>query len=132
MAKEYFRVMSWITLLCIPVIQALCYFGREPIIAVFSEDEAVRQLAESCFYIIILATIPDIIQGSLQGVIRALDVQKRASYYAMASFYIGAIPLAIVFTFVCDMGVAGLWAAMAIGISLQAVSYTHLVLNTNW
>ena len=43
-----------------------------------------------------------------------------------------SIPLAIVFVFVCEMGVLGLWVAMAIGITLQATSYTLLVLRTDW
>ena len=56
--------------------------------------------------------------------IRALDVQQKASYYALAAFYLVSIPLAIVFVFVCEMGVLGLWVAMALGILLQAILYT--------
>lgn len=82
--------------------------------------------------IILIAFIPDIIQGSLQGVIRALDVQKTASYISLAAFYLAAIPIACVLVFVCDMGVAGLWIGMIVGISLQAIFYTRLVVRTNW
>ena len=80
-----------------------------------------------------LAFIPDMIQGSIQGVIRALDVQRKASYMALAAFYLVSIPLACVLVFVSDMGVAGLWFGMAAGITIQAISYTHLVVyQTNW
>ena len=62
-----------------------------------------------------------------------MDVQKKASFIALAAFYLVSIPLAIVFVFVCEMGVAGLWAAMAIGISLIAAGYTRLVIwGTDW
>ena len=124
LAKEYFRLMSIWTLIMLILVQALFYFCRVPIVRVFTEDPAVAELADSCVFIIILAFIPDIIQGSMQGVIRALDVQQKASYYALAAFYLVSIPLAIVFVFVCEMGVLGLWVAMALGILLQAILYT--------
>jgi len=76
LAKEYFRLMSIITLVMLLVVQALVYFGRDSLVNVFTEDPAVAELANSCVFVIILAFIPDIIQGSIQGVIRALDVQK--------------------------------------------------------
>ena len=66
--------MSIITLILLFFVQALFYFSRKPIVRVFTEDPAVAELADSCVFIIILAFIPDIIQGSMQGVIRALDV----------------------------------------------------------
>lgn len=68
--------MSIITLMMLLVVQALVFFGREALVNVFTEDPAVAELADSCVFVIILAFIPDIIQGSIQGVIRALDVQK--------------------------------------------------------
>jgi len=43
-----------------------------------------------------------------------------------------SIPLAVIFVFVFEMGVLGLWIAMAVGISLQAIFYSRLVLVTNW
>ena len=118
LAKEYFRLMSIITLMLLVVVQTLFYFGKGPIVRVFTTDPEVAELADSLVYIIVLAFIPDIIQGSMQGVIRALDVQKTASYIALAAFYLVSIPLAVVFVFVCDMGVMGLWIAMALGITL--------------
>lgn len=76
LAKEYFRLMAVITIMMLFLVQTLVYFGRKPIVRVFTEDPAVAELADSCVFVIILAFIPDIIQGSIQGVIRALDVQQ--------------------------------------------------------
>ena len=69
----------------------------------------------------------------MQGVIRALDVQKTASYIALASFYLASIPLACILVFKCGMGVEGLWIGMASGILFQAIFYTRLVVyGTDW
>ena len=65
LAKAYFHVMSIITLLTLLIIQTIVYFARKPIVRVFTEDPAVAELADSCVFIIILAFIPDIIQGSM-------------------------------------------------------------------
>ena len=69
----------------------------------------------------------------MQGVIRALNAQQKASYIALGAFYLVSIPLACVLVFVSGMGVAGLWWAMAAGITIQAVFYTRLVIyDTDW
>ena len=65
LAKEYFKMMSVMTLLCLVVMQALFYGFREQIVSVFTTDEDVAELANNCFFIIILAFIPDCIQGSI-------------------------------------------------------------------
>ena len=55
-------------------VELALLIGKGRIVRFFTEDEAVAELAESCVPIIMVAFIPDIVQGSLQGVIRALDV----------------------------------------------------------
>jgi MATE family multidrug resistance protein len=76
--------------------------------------------------------MPDMVQGSLQGVIRALNVQKRASLIAIASHYMVSLPLAFLLTFLFEMGVKGLWIGMTFGVMLEAIFYVRLVLNTDW
>lgn len=74
LAKEYFKVMCLISLILLMTVQMSFYLARDSIINVFTEDRAVADLTNSCFLIIVLAFVPDMIQGSMQGVIRALDV----------------------------------------------------------
>ena len=131
-AKAYFKVMSWATLFLLFIIQITFYTFKHQIVAVFTTDPAVDELANKCFFIIMLAFLPDCIQGSIQGVIRALDVQKQASYLAIAAFYLCSIPMACILVFKVGMGVEGLWIGMACGILLQGIFYTTLVLRTDW
>ncbi len=98
----------------------------------FTSDIDVFETTDKTVFIIVLAFIPDMIQGSIQGVIRALDAQRKASYIALAAYYLVSIPIACVLVFAMDMGVEGLWVAMALGISLQACLYVRLVIVTDW
>ena len=72
------------------------------------------------------------IQGSLQGVIRALGIQRVASYYSLASYYLLGIPLALALAFMGNMGVIGLWAGIGVALSLIAIIFTLLVVKTDW
>jgi len=59
-------------------------------------------------------------------VIRALALQKLASYIALAAYYIFTIPLAFILCFVGSMNVAGLWTGIGVGCVIQAYFYIHL------
>ena len=50
----------------------------------------------------------DGMQGYLQGPIRAMKLQSKASYVAIVCFWLIGLPLAATFAFVCNMGVKGL------------------------
>ena len=65
LAQEYFKVMCNIVLLLLLLVQTLVFFGRESIVSVFTKDSEVRELANSCVYIIVIAFFPDMIQGSM-------------------------------------------------------------------
>ena len=67
--------MCNIVLILLLLVQSICFFAREQIVNVFTTDSEVAELADSCVYIIVIAFFPDMIQGSMQGVIRALNAQ---------------------------------------------------------
>ena len=65
--------------------------------------------------------------------IRALNVQKKASWIAIGAYYGISLPVACTLVFSkIGMDVKGLWLAMALGTTAQAVFYVRLVLVTDW
>ena len=80
----------------------------------------------STFWVMAVVTFFDTIQGLTQGVIRALALQKQASYIALAAYYIVTIPLACLLCFVGSMNCGGLWVAVGAGCALQAFFYIYL------
>ena len=57
--------MCNIVLLLLLLVQTLVFFGRESIVSVFTKDDEVAELANSCVYIIVIAFFPDMIKGSM-------------------------------------------------------------------
>lgn len=106
--------------------QSTLHFGKSAIIDVFTNDPEVKALAMSTFWIMAVVTFFDTIQGLAQGVIRALALQKQASYIALAAYYLVTIPLACLLCFVGNMNVGGLWTGVGVGCFLQAYFYIHL------
>ena len=117
------------------MILLLCFItfvAREEIAACFSSDEDVREMATK---LIMMAALMHIFRGSqgyLQGPIRAMGLQKRASYFAIASYWFLAIPLAGICAFKLDFGVIGLSVGLFVGVVFQACSYLHIVMRQNW
>ena len=117
------------------MILLLCFItfvARGEIAACFSSDEDVREMATK---LIMMAALMHIFRGSqgyLQGPIRAMGLQKRASYFAIASYWFLAIPLAAICAFKLDIGVIGLSVGLFFGVVFQACSYLHIVLRQNW
>ena len=110
--------------------QCTLQFGKSAIIDLFTNDPSVKALAMSTFWAMAVVTFFDTIQGVAQGVIRALALQKLASYIALTPYYIISIPIAMILCFVGGMNVAGLWAGVGVGIVFQAYFYCHLCLIT--
>ena len=85
-----------------------------------------------CLPILALKFIPDGFQGFATGVIRALGKQKEASKITLCVAYLVTIPVACIFTFVFNMGVAGLVCGSACSHILQSILYLRLILKQDW
>ena len=72
------------------------------------------------------------LQCVLQGPIRALGIQKTASYFAIGSYYIFGLPLAVLFGIVMQYGLIGLQAGISIAILLQAIANAFIILWSDW
>jgi Na+-driven multidrug efflux pump len=131
-AKEYMKIMTGITLMMTIAISVTVYIRRESIIDLFTADPEVATIANRNCYLITIIFIPDMVQGAIQGVIRALDIQKTASCIALASFYLVSIPVAFVLVFVWGLGLSGLLIGYLVGVTFLTFSYIRLVTTTSW
>ena len=98
----------------------------------FTTDHSVAEIAFRNFYLLSIIFIPDMIQGAIQGVIRALDIQRTASLIALASFYLETIPVAFVLVFVWGFNLSGLLIGYLVGVSFLTFFYIRLVITTSW
>ena len=89
-------------------------------------------MVASVLRLIALMNMFDCLQCYLQGPIRALGVQDRASYFALACYYLVGVPMAAVLGIVLDFGVMGLQGGMAIAVLIQAIAYIFIIRCSNW
>ena len=73
-------------------------------------------MSEMLIMVTALIHIFDGAQGYLQGPIRALGLQQRASYFAIASYWVIAIPTALMLSFWLEIGVIGLSFGISVGV----------------
>jgi MATE family multidrug resistance protein len=102
-------ILSVVLLLCKDVLGHL-----------FSTDEEVATLVSVLIPISCLFMMGDAVQGTIGGVFRGLGRQKFVLLLNILGFWVCAVPIGAVLTFVAGFGVEGLWWGFNIGIYTSA------------
>jgi MATE family multidrug resistance protein len=95
------------------VILLLC---KDVLGHLFSNDEEVATMVSELIPISCIFIMGDGIQATIGGVFRGLGRQKFVLWLNILGFWVCAVPIGAVLTFVVDIGVAGLWWGFNIGI----------------
>lgn len=101
---------------------------RHWIPTLYSPDLVVRGLAASVFPIAAAFQLFDGIQVVGGGVLRGMGSTRPAAFFNLLGYYVLALPLAAWMTFRLQMGIAGLWWGLAIGlatVALLLLSWIH-------
>ena len=69
---------------------------------------------------------------TIQGCIRALGLQTKASIIAICCYYIISIPAAALLTFVGGFGNMGLWYGLYLGVIVQLILDFVLIVRADW
>ena len=98
------------------VIALALFLLRQAILDFYTEDMAVQEICFSVFLVIAINFLFDGLQGYLQGPIRAMGLQQRASYFAIAVYWLFGVPFAAFLSFGKDLGVLGLQLGFSIAV----------------
>jgi Na+-driven multidrug efflux pump len=71
-------------------------------------------------------------QGFIQGPIKGLGMQFKASILCIACHWLLSLPSAYIFAFVCEMRVKGLLVGICVGTFAQCMSYAALMHYAKW
>ena len=74
----------------------------------------------------------DGMQGYLQGPIRAMGLQRIASYFSLGSYYLIGIPSACMLSFWADLGVLGLQTGIFIAAVVLVTAFVCILKTKNW
>ncbi len=100
---------------------------------IFSSNEEVSDLVTVLIPISCVFMLGDSVQATVGGVMRGLGRQRLVLFLNILAFWILAIPVGTLLTFVGDTGVAGLWWGYVIGIySAGIVGVIALKYRISW
>ena len=115
------------------VLIAILLPSRHWIGNLFSSDEQVSHLVTTLIPISCVFMLGDSVQATVGGIMRGLGRQRLVLFLNVLAFWILAIPVGSLLTFVGNAGVAGLWWGYVIGIySAGIVGVTALKYRISW
>ena len=98
-----------------------------------STDAEVATMVAELIPISCIFMMGDAIQATVGGVLRGLGRQKLVLWLNVLGFWIFAVPIGAIMTFVAGYGVYGLWWGMVIGIyASSAVGLWFLRVRVDW
>ncbi len=96
---------------------------RNYIPIIYSQDLEVRALAANLLIVAALFQIFDAIQLSSLACLRAIDDVKIPLLLSVISYYLISLPLGYVCGFVLDLGAAGVWVGLLLGLGFAAALF---------
>jgi MATE family multidrug resistance protein len=94
---------------------------REAIPALYTDDASVIALAATIFPIAAAFQVFDGTQVVGGGVLRGMGKTRPAALFNFMGYYLWALPIGWWFAFGLDMGLAGIWWALCVGLATVAV-----------
>lgn len=108
---------------------ALCglvFIGmRYSLPALYIDDQEVINQAAQLLLVAAAFQIVDGIQAVGVGLLRGMEDVKRPTLYVMLAYWVLALPLGGLLAFSFDMGVLGLWIALALGLAASALLLSY-------
>jgi MATE family multidrug resistance protein len=89
-------------------------FFAKPIVGAFTSKKEVQEKALDVLPWFCAAIFPDLWQGFIQGVIKALGIQEKVAVINLIGYWVLNMPLCWLFAFHFKFGFKGIWMAMLI------------------
>ena len=112
---------------------AVIYFFRYPIVSVFTQDSAIRELAVKSMWLAAVFEVIDSVVCGTNGLLRGLGKQSAAAWIAVSINYLEAVPLAIWLELGAPaLGIDGVWIGFGSGVALTIASECLYVRLLDW
>ena len=108
-AKEYMKVTSVVAFVLIALSLVIFILFAEPILSIFTKKPDVLKEALAILPWFCAAIFPDLWQGFIQGIIKALGIQEKVAVINFLGYWVLNIPLCWLFAFHFKIGFAGIW-----------------------
>ncbi|KAF3780112.1 DETOXIFICATION 29 protein [Nymphaea thermarum] len=98
----------------------------------FTSSPQVERLVKELTPLLAISIVINNVQPVLSGVAIGAGWQAAVAYVNVGCYYIFGIPLGLIFGYVLDMGVVGIWYGMLGGTVLQTLMLFWMTYRTNW
>ena len=130
--KHYYRVCMFLSAF-IGMAQILVLVpARDPIIAIFTQEEAVVNQMKLAWTIFLVFVFFDTTQGVAMSAIRAAGQQKYGAIITACAYFIIGIPAACIFVFKYDFGIRGIWGGPTLAVTFLTITYMTIFSNIKW
>ena len=120
-AKLYARIVLYYSVTLGGIISIILYLYRLEIASLYTSNEEIKNLAAQTLPIVSLFMIPDFIQGSSSGIIKAMGYQKFGTYSCIICYWFVGVPASLISAFYFDLKVAGMRLGLYIAIFFIAI-----------
>ena len=117
----YARVILYYSIALAGVISILLYVYRYEIASAYTSNEEIKSLAAQTLPLVCLFMIPDFIQGSSSGIIKAMGYQKFGAYSSLICYWVLGVPASLGTAFYLNLGAAGMRLGLYIAIFFSAI-----------
>ena len=132
LAKLFYKQIATFTLILMLIMSAATFIFRRQIAEFFTDDIAVVKTTSILLIFKAETVLFDGLLCYMQGVIRALGLQKMTSFIALALYWLLGIPLAALFAFSFDWGVLGMNSGLAVANIGQGFACLTIVYYQDW
>ncbi|KAK9284344.1 hypothetical protein L1049_023515 [Liquidambar formosana] len=131
-AKFSVVVVNATSILVSIFFSAVVLIFRVGLSKLFTTDTEVIEAVSGLTPLLAISVFLNGIQPILSGVAIGSGWQAVVAYVNLATYYIIGLPIGCVLGFKTDLGVAGIWWGMIIGVLLQTITLIILTARTNW
>ena len=122
LAMKKVQILGLITATLLALItMAFMWFFRPEIVAFYTHDQAVTEIAIYLILFAIAYQIMDAWQISAAGCLRGMQDTKGPMWITMLAYWIVAFPISIYLARYTDIGAPGVWLGLIIGLSVACV-----------
>ncbi len=127
---------GWVTLrfslVLMTVIGLGFFFFARPLVGFFTEDPAVIESGVLFVQMLALAQPFVALTQAMSGALQGAGDTRPPLYYTLFAQWLLSLPLAYLLTFTLDLGVVGVWVAIAVSPMVQGLLVTRKFRSGSW
>lgn len=122
---------AWLSMILGAVVLAILMASKENFARIFNDDDRVVRLTAQVLPFVALFQIPDGLNGSCGGILRAMGRQHIGAASNILGYYCGALPLGIYLAF-HGWGLEGLWIGQCVALYTVGTVQWLIVAFSSW